>query len=135
MAQEANRFRISWSRADRGTKVRPKSRTFPVDSVVTIGRDSQSDIVLGEDKVSRSHARLVLGKDAVQVEDMDSGNGTLLGGERIKKAVWHPGISLEIGGYLLRLEAVQRSASVPKQPEAPRRVPVALWVGALLIIV
>src|ERR1700760_2856194 len=59
---------------------------FPVGkSSVVIGR-SHADITIGEGEVSRRHARLICtGNGGVQLEDLQSSNGTLLNGVRITK--------------------------------------------------
>jgi transcriptional regulator with GAF, ATPase, and Fis domain len=49
-----------------------------VGSVVEIGRGPQSAIHLDENLVSRQHARLYVGDETVDVEDLGSANGTAL---------------------------------------------------------
>src|SRR4051794_86955 len=46
--------------------------------VIQIGRDSGSEIVLDDPRVSRSHARIVRRADGFFVEDMESHNLTYL---------------------------------------------------------
>jgi pSer/pThr/pTyr-binding forkhead associated (FHA) protein len=61
---------------------------FVVDKAETIiGRDSEKcDIVLNDPEVSGQHAILKKSNITCIIEDLNSGNGTLLNGERINKA-------------------------------------------------
>lgn len=69
-----------------------------VDPTV-VGRTRQADIVLPDEKVSSRHARIVWNKDAKQwrLEDLDSSNGTLVNGVRIKELVIRDGDRLRFG--------------------------------------
>ncbi|MCY4021538.1 MAG: FHA domain-containing protein [Chloroflexi bacterium] len=51
--------------------------------IVTLGRDSANDIVIGEPQVSRYHLRLVRREAGYQIEDLDSTNGVRVTGRRI----------------------------------------------------
>ena len=53
--------------------------TLP-DELLTIGRSSESDLVIRDDYTSTHHARLLLGVNGWMVEDLDSTNGTTLDG-------------------------------------------------------
>lgn len=67
-------------------------------SVITIGRKEDNDIVVMNQDVSRSHARVGLKNQAFLVEDHGSSNGTRLNGLRIQKtAVLHDRDMLGIG--------------------------------------
>ncbi len=55
-------------------------------SAVTIGRLSQSDIVLSEERVSRRHAEIRRNGDGIVLLDRNSSNGTRLNGVQV-----HPG--------------------------------------------
>jgi DNA-binding winged helix-turn-helix (wHTH) protein len=50
---------------------------------LTAGRDPSSDLVLPDPSVSRAHARLFVGPEQVEVEDLGSKNGTRVHGARI----------------------------------------------------
>jgi putative peptide zinc metalloprotease protein len=51
--------------------------------VTTIGRATGNDIVLDDPSVSRRHARIVRRRNGFAIEDMDSFNGTTVGGRTI----------------------------------------------------
>lgn len=58
--------------------------TWPLEHrTVTIGRNSDCDIVLDDRQVSRLHARVVWRGDHYELEDLDSKNGTHLNGKDI----------------------------------------------------
>ncbi|MBX0300622.1 FHA domain-containing protein [Cryobacterium sp. 1639] len=63
----------------------PKSGTeFPLGSEpVTIGRSSDSSLVIRDDYTSTHHARLMLWHDDWMLQDLDSTNGTFLNGKRV----------------------------------------------------
>ena len=57
---------------------------FPLGSEpVTIGRSSDSSLVIRDDYTSTHHARLMLWHDDWMVQDLDSTNGTFLDGKRV----------------------------------------------------
>ena len=50
---------------------------------LTIGRSSESGLVIRDDYTSSHHARLLLRGDTWAVQDLDSTNGTFVGGKRV----------------------------------------------------
>ena len=50
---------------------------------LTIGRSSDSGLVIRDDYTSTHHARLMLLNDSWVVQDLDSTNGTFLDGTRV----------------------------------------------------
>src|SRR5690606_30284310 len=48
-----------------------------------IGRSSESGLVIRDDYTSSHHARLMLRGGTWTIQDLDSTNGTFLGGERV----------------------------------------------------
>jgi len=50
---------------------------------LTIGRSSESGLIIRDDYTSTHHARLMLWNDAWVVQDLDSTNGTFLDGSRV----------------------------------------------------
>jgi hypothetical protein len=50
---------------------------------LTIGRSSESGLVIRDDYTSTHHARLMLWNDGWMLQDLDSTNGTYLGGQRV----------------------------------------------------
>jgi hypothetical protein len=50
---------------------------------LTIGRSSESGLVIRDDYTSTHHARLLLWNDGWVIQDLDSTNGTFLDGDRV----------------------------------------------------
>jgi len=55
---------------------------LPADQL-TIGRSSESGLVIRDDYTSTHHARLMLWNDEWVIQDLDSTNGTFVGGDRV----------------------------------------------------
>ena len=53
---------------------------------MTIGRSSESGLVIRDDYTSSHHARLLLRGDTWAIQDLDSTNGTFLSGKRLGSA-------------------------------------------------
>ena len=57
---------------------------FPLGTeTITIGRSSDSSLVIRDDYTSTHHARLMLWNDEWMLQDLDSTNGTFLAGSRV----------------------------------------------------
>lgn len=73
--------------------------------VKTAGRSSRSDFVIDAPLVSRLHCQFVVSADgAVNVQDLESTNGTWVNGERVQRAALAEGAVLKIGRAELMLE-------------------------------
>ena len=59
------------------------TRTIELTGITVIGRDSQNDIVLDEDLISRCHAMLLAKPSGIVLIDLDSTNGTLVNGRLV----------------------------------------------------
>lgn len=86
---------------------------FPLEknSEIVIGRSSDLDMVLVEDMVSRTHARITTHNDQIQIEDFKSTNGTFVNGERVTKARLKEGDRILVGTNIIKL--VHRDVSEP----------------------
>lgn len=71
---------------------------------VKIGRAPGNDLVLGDDSVSRSHARIAYEDGEWVVEDLGSANGIRVDDQLVKKLALHPGIRLSLGRCVLAFE-------------------------------
>src|SRR5271166_3791821 len=80
---------------------------FPIvpDKQIVVGRSSDLDMVLVEDMVSRKHARIAMQQDQIWIEDLGSTNGTIVNGEKIKRARLKEGDRVLIGTSILKLIA------------------------------
>ena len=139
-----------------------KGTRFPIRSVLThIGRGAHNDVRLADDSVSETHAKLQRREDGWYVVDIDSTNGTYVGGTRITGERRLDGTpDVRFGGMKMRfsradnasegeakgtraiasVERLRRTvpASAPAQPApAPvsRGVPVWVWVIGVIVAV
>ncbi len=77
---------------------------------MTIGRDADCDILLGDTSVSRNHAVIYrIDERLFRIEDHNSSNGTLVNGEKIVTEFLQHGDEIEIGCYELLFENVVSS--------------------------
>ena len=73
---------------------------------LTIGRASESGLVIRDDYTSSHHARLLLWGENWMIQDMDSTNGTFLGGERVGAPVAITiGTPIKVGATTFELRA------------------------------
>ncbi|MGM7699829.1 FHA domain-containing protein FhaB/FipA [Microbacterium sp. A84] len=74
---------------------------------MTIGRSSESGLVIRDDYTSSHHARLLLRGDSWIIQDLDSTNGTFLAGARVSgaPAPISIGDSIKVGATTFELRA------------------------------
>jgi ABC transport system ATP-binding/permease protein len=68
---------------------------------LTVGRALASGLVLDSPIVSRQHARFTVVEGGLAVQDLDSSNGTFVGGRRTDRAILVPGERAVVGPYEL----------------------------------
>ncbi len=113
-----------------------------------IGRQSDCDVVLSLERVSRQHARIERRGDAFWLRDLDSTNGTFLAGRRIEEQPLHDGDTVRIGDAQLVFKQATlpddltlvdaggasstRGAGRPRQPVVfvPGLMGSELWLGS-----
>jgi pSer/pThr/pTyr-binding forkhead associated (FHA) protein len=74
---------------------------------VTLGRAMTNDIILDDNRISRSHARLECSPRGCELVDLGSSNGTRLNGVRVEKTWLGPGDRIQVGSLELRYEVDQ----------------------------
>jgi pSer/pThr/pTyr-binding forkhead associated (FHA) protein len=73
--------------------------------IKTAGRSSRSDFVIDAPLVSRLHCQFTVSAEgAVELQDLDSTNGTWVNGERVQQVTLAEGAVLKIGRAELMLE-------------------------------
>lgn len=78
---------------------------FKLSGGATIGRSPGSDIVLPDDYVSQTHARVFARRQFFFIEDLGSTNGTFIDGRRIEaEHQIKPGQEMVIGDTIFRYE-------------------------------
>jgi two-component system, NtrC family, response regulator AtoC len=84
------------------------SRSLPADGALIIGRSTEADVRLDERAVSRRHARLEVARaGGLRLVDLDSANGTLVGGRLVRNVTVtvRPGEPILIGHTVLAVHA------------------------------
>jgi pSer/pThr/pTyr-binding forkhead associated (FHA) protein len=66
-------------------------------NIKTIGRSSGAQFIVDAALVSRLHCRLSAGATELQVDDLDSTNGTFVNGQRVKRSSLKEGDRLGVG--------------------------------------
>lgn len=80
-------------------------KVFELKGGATIGRSPRSQIVLPDDYVSSTHARIFARKQFLFLEDLGSTNGTFIDGRRVEgEQQIKPGQEIVIGDTIFRYE-------------------------------
>jgi hypothetical protein len=69
-----------------------------------IGRAADNDLVVGDGRASRYHARIVAVNGALAIEDLGSSNGTCVDGRPVQAALLEPSTVVTIGDTYLRVQ-------------------------------
>jgi pSer/pThr/pTyr-binding forkhead associated (FHA) protein len=119
-------------------------KTYAAVGSMTIGRNSDCDICIPTDEISRHHAKLQVVPTGVMVEDLGSANGTFVNNQRVHGSV------LMKANDELRLDTVRFLVVSPTtEPHAPSPAPPAtkpaspsggsssslLWIIAAAVVV
>ncbi|HEX6927307.1 MAG TPA: FHA domain-containing protein [Longimicrobiaceae bacterium] len=115
---------------------------------VTIGQGPQNDVVLTDDSVSRTHARLEYRLGSWLLTDLESTNGTAIDGTKLAPGVPTPladGVEVRFGGVRLEFreapgvdpEAARASFREPTAPaeQRARHFRLPLWLFLVILIV
>jgi predicted component of type VI protein secretion system len=94
-------------------------RRVPVNDGLLIGRQADCQIVLDDAKCSRRHARLVVAAGVVEIEDLQSSNGTLLNGKPVQRRMLRDGDEVQIGKTTLRFTAAPPAGTWPAAAATP----------------
>lgn len=122
---------------------------FPVFApVVSIGQGPQNDLVIDDDSVSKTHARLEYMLEGWRLTDLESTNGTTVEGVRLAPGVPTPlvyGSSVRFGGVRMVFREVEhadpesaRASYVPPeaaQPAPARHFRLPVWLFLLILLV
>ena len=74
------------------------TREFIVDKGnITLGGSDKCDLHIQDDTVSRNHAEIIKTKDGYLLRDLESTNGTFVGGLKVKEAFLAPGAIIRVG--------------------------------------
>lgn len=75
---------------------------------VIIGRSDQADISIEDDKLSRNHFMLVKSGDKYEVKDLNSSNGIVVNGKRVKQSVLTGSDTIIAGGTMFNFLLTRR---------------------------
>jgi pSer/pThr/pTyr-binding forkhead associated (FHA) protein len=95
---DAQQVQISQQGADA-----PRTFTLAPQSAITVGRGAACDLVLRDDKISRQQCRVFANGSTLTIEDLGSGCGTFVNGERVQRTTLHAGDRILVGDSVLRV--------------------------------
>jgi diguanylate cyclase (GGDEF)-like protein len=72
--------------------------------IITIGRSPQADITIDDDCISRIHCATKWSDGTITIEDKGSRNGTYVDSHKIIHADLSPGVSLQLGHSVMKIE-------------------------------
>lgn len=98
-----------------------QGREFPLppDLTIVIGRVSDVDLLMLDEKVSRKHAKISTHQGQVVIEDLASRNGTFVNGARIRSSELKEGDQIVIGASTIKLMSLGEAKARSPQPAAP----------------
>lgn len=100
------------------TLVLPDGRRIEVTERIVLGR-VEADVSVDDEEVSRLHAAVQPFGEALEVEDLDSRNGTFVNGARVSRPTrLAPGDELRLGRVAVSVEGFA-AATVVSAGEAP----------------
>jgi diguanylate cyclase (GGDEF)-like protein len=70
---------------------------YNLQGTLVLGRGRDADIRVQGDGISRQHARMKVGTDAVEFEDLGSTNGSFVNGERVARCALQDGDKIQLG--------------------------------------
>lgn len=92
-----------------------KNDLFTITKRETIIGRKEADIIIDDGKISKKHSKLTISGRRVEIEDLNSTNGTYLNGERIKKAPLKNLDEITIGSTKLSVMIVEDIVSFKKR--------------------
>jgi len=125
----------------RGVSGTTFGRNFALTGSMTIGRQSDCDIPIPADEISRHHVRLQVTADGVMVEDLGSANGTWINDKRVHTGMLKPGeeLRLDTVRFLLLAPGSQPPPAAKPIVEAvappPSSSSVGWWVAIAAVVV
>ena len=116
-------------------------KIYAMVGAMSVGRNSDCDICIPIDEISRNHAKLQSGSDGVVVEDLASANGTFVNDQRVHAGTLvKPGdeVRFDTVRFLLMAPAqeMQRGGAARLETPQPsaRSSATALWIVAGLVL-
>jgi Domain of unknown function (DUF4388)/Inner membrane component of T3SS, cytoplasmic domain len=114
-----------------------QGREFPLpqDLYIVIGRVSDVDVLLLDEKVSRKHAKISTHGGKVMIEDLASRNGTFVNGARIRSTELKEGDQIIIGSSTMKVLSINelKPHVLPTAAPSGAGIPEGAAAGSALI--
>ena len=109
----------------RGVSGETFGRVFPIGQTTVAGRQSECEIHIPSEGISRRHAELRLTADGIMVEDLGSANGTYINDRRVTRELLKSGDELRFDTvrFLLIAPGHERTPSNPAPAAANTKAP------------
>jgi len=92
-------------------------RSVQIRGSILIGRSAQCNLSFPQDStMSQQHARISIGAQGVDIQDMNSTNGVIVNQHRVRSAWLRPGDSIQMGRQTFHL----MMSPAPARPAAPQ---------------
>ena len=75
-----------------------------VRGTMTIGRSNQADITIDDERISRFHCIIEWLGETIIIQDNGSTNGTYVGSRKVNRALLSPGVALQMGHSIMKIE-------------------------------
>ncbi|MGD8286676.1 MAG: GGDEF domain-containing protein [Desulfobacterales bacterium] len=75
-----------------------------VRGTMTIGRSNQADITIDDERISRFHCIIEWLGETIIIQDNGSTNGTYVGSRKVNRAPLSPGVALQMGHSIMKIE-------------------------------
>ena len=97
-------------------------------SSMTIGRSSHADITIEDDRISRIHCVIEWIDDKITIRDKASTNGIYVDSKKVKHAVLSPGVPLQLGHSVMKIE-YKDEAEIKSEENLLRRASIDVLTG------
>lgn len=89
---------------------------------LNIGRSEESDVFLGEKKISRKHCQIFVNEDEVRIVDLESTNGSYVNGKKISEMELKSGDKVKVGSSIIdvRIESSKGKSKDESKPSKSR---------------
>ena len=92
----------------------PDGTEIEIEDGMVLGRVQGCHVVIADSKASRRHARFISQRGVVEIEDLESSNGTKLNGVKVGEASLAPDSTITIGRTDIVFHVVAHAA--PSRP-------------------
>jgi pSer/pThr/pTyr-binding forkhead associated (FHA) protein len=87
---------------------------------IFIGRSEDSDVFLGEKKISRKHAQITVSEDEVSITDLESTNGSFVNSKKISEVKLKNKDKIKVGSSVIEVEIQMSSGAESEAPTSAK---------------